>query len=149
MSNRRAIKITIPAVALIATTTLLAGARALRAEPSEPLAEELRSMVESYAQAIETNNRELALWYVHPRSPQKPEIDAALRIQLDSYFERARTSNVEPIRLPDGTVLAAVEQEVVRVVGMKFARGKRRSTYHFREFGGSWRIWEIDEESSP
>jgi hypothetical protein len=127
---------------------LLVGGRVLRAAPAEPSAEDLRSIVDSYAQAIETNNRELALWYVHPRSPRKPEIDAMLRVQLGSYFERARTSYVEPVRLPDGTVQATVEQEIVRVIGMKFTRGKRRSIYQFREFGGSWRIWGIVEEIS-
>ena len=148
MSNPRAIRVRIPIVALAAMIALLVGGRVLRAAPAEPSAEDLRSIVESYAQAIETNNHELALWYVHPRSPRRPEIDAMLRVKLGSYFERARTSYLEPMRLPDGTVQATVEQEIVRVIGMKFTRGKRRSIYQFRELGGSWRIWGIDEEIS-
>ena len=138
----------IAALALLWSMALLMVGKTATARPDQPSVETLRSIVEGYAHAIETNNRELALWYVHPRSPQKPEIDAALRTQLGSYFERARTSNVEPILLPDGTILAAVEQEVVRVIGMKFTRGTRRSIYQFRELGGSWRIWKIDEVSS-
>ncbi len=111
--------------------------------------ERLRSLVESYAHAIETNNRELALWYVHPRSPWRSEADAALRDQLASYLERARTSNLELMRLPDGTISAKVAQEIVRVFGMKFMRGTRQSIYHFRELGMSWRIWGIDEVRAP
>jgi hypothetical protein len=148
MSDPRAIRIQFPVVALAATIALLVGGQDLRAAPAEPSLEGLRSVVESYAHAIETNNRELALWYVHPRSPRRSEIDAMLRVQLDSYFERARTSNVEPMRLADGTVEAKVEQEIVRVIGMKFTRGTRRSVYQFRTLDGSWRIWGIDEESA-
>jgi hypothetical protein len=116
------------------------------AEPGEPT---LRSLVEDYAHAIETNNRELALSYVHPRSPRRAEIDAALREQLEWYLERARTLDLELSRLPDGTISARVDQEVVRVFGMKFTRATRRSIYHFREHGGSWRIWKIDEVRAP
>ena len=120
---------------------LVVGQHAI-AEPDEPT---LRSLVADYAHAVETNNRKLALSYVHPRSPRRAEIDAALREQLEWYLERARTSNMELSRLPDGTVSARVDQEVIRVFGMKFTRATRRSTYHFREFDGSWHIWEIDE----
>ena len=109
----------------------------------------LRSLVADYAHAVETNNRELALSYVHPRSPQRAEIDAALREQLQWYLERARTSHLELSLPPDGTVSARVDQEVIRVFGMKFTRATRRSIYHFREVGGSWRIWGIDEVPAP
>ena len=125
--------------------TLLVGQNAI-AEPGEPM---LRSLVENYAHAVETNNRELALSYVHPRSPRRAEIDAALREQLEWYLERARTLDLELSQLPDGTISARVDQEVVRVFGMKFTRATRRSIYHFREVGGSWRIWGIDEVPAP
>jgi hypothetical protein len=120
----------------------------LRAEPDEPSVEKLRSLVEGYAHAIETNNRELALWYVHPHSPWKPEADAALRDQLASFLERARTSDLERMRVADGLISAKVDQEIVRVFGVKFTHQTRRSIYHFRELGGSWRIWGIDELDS-
>jgi hypothetical protein len=45
-------------------------------------------------------------------------------------------------------VAARVDQEIVRVFGMKFTRATRRSTYRFRELDGSWRIWAIDEVSA-
>ena len=124
---------------------LVVGQNAI-AEPGEPT---LRSLVEDFAHAVETNNRKLALSYVHPRSPQRAEIDAALREQLEWYLERARTSHLEASRLPDGTASARVEQEVIRVFGMKFTRATRRSIYYFREVGGSWRIWGIDEVPAP
>jgi hypothetical protein len=125
---------------------LLVVAQHAIAEPDEAT---LRSLVTGYAHAVETNNRELALSYVHPRSPHKAEIDSALREQLEWYLERARTSNMELSRLHDGTVSARVDQEVIRVFGMKFTRATRRSIYHFREFDGSWHIWEIDEVPAP
>ena len=128
---------------------LLVDARYLGAELGDPSLETLRSLVEGYAHAIETNNRELALRYVHPRSPRKSEIDATLREQLASYLERARTSDLERLRLPDGTIYAKVDQEFVRIVGMKFTRGARSSIFHFRELSGSWRIWGIDEVAPP
>ena len=124
---------------------LVVGQHAI-AEPDEAT---LRSLVANYAHAVETNNRKLALSYVHPRSPQRAEIDAALREQLEWYLERARTSHLEASRLPDGTASARVEQEVIRVFGMKFTRATRRSIYYFRELGGSWRIWGIDEVPAP
>ena len=139
----------IPTLALVAPLALLLGAQPPVAEPGEPSVEELRSLVEGYAHAIETNNRELALWYVHPGSPSRSEIDATLRDQLASYLERARTSHLELMRLPDGTISAKVAQEIVRVFGMKFMRGTRQSIYHFRELGVSWRIWGIDEVGAP
>ena len=132
-------------LALVASIAPLVVGIALHAEPGEPSVEVLRSLVEGYAHAIETNNRELALSYVHPRSPRRSEIDAALRDQLASYMERARTSHLERLRLPEGTSSARVDQEIVRVFGMKFTRGTRRSIYHFRELGESWRIWAIDD----
>jgi hypothetical protein len=124
---------------------LVAGQHAI-AEPNEST---MRSLVADYAHAVETNNRKLALSYVHPRSPQRAEIDAALREQLTWYMERARTSHLEPSRLPDGTASARVEQEIIRVFGMKFTRATRRSIYHFREFDGSWHIWEIEVAGAP
>ncbi len=148
MSDPGTNRIRIATLALAAPMALLVGGRDLGAESGEPSVERLRALVEGYAHAIETNNRELALWYVHPRSPWRSEIDATLRDQLASYFERARTSNLEQMRLPDGTISAKVDQEIVRVSGMKFTRGTRRSIYHFREASGSWRIWGIDEVSS-
>ncbi len=149
MSDPRTIRFRIASMALAAPIALLIGGSELGAEPGEPSVEETRSLVEGYALAIETNNRELALWYVHPRSPWRSEADAALRDQLASYLERARTSNLELMRLPDGTISAKVDQEIVRVFGLKITRGTRRSIYHFRELGGSWRIWRIDEVRAP
>jgi hypothetical protein len=128
---------------LVASMVLLLGGGESGAGRREPSIEVLRSLIENYAQAIETNNRELALCYVHPRSPRRSEIDASLRDQLASYLERARTSNLEWIEHSDGTISAKVDQEIVRVIGMKFTHGSRRSIYHFRDLGGSWRIWEI------
>ena len=128
---------------LVASMVLLLGGGESGAGRREPSIEVLRSLIEDYAHAIETNNRELALWYVHPRSPHRSEIDASLRDQLASYLERARTSNLEWIEHSDGTISAKVDQEIVRVIGMKFTHGSRRSIYHFRDLGGSWRIWEI------
>ena len=124
---------------------LLLGGRNSDAGPSEPSVEVLRSLIHGYAHAIETNNRELALWYVHPRAPRRSEIDESLRQQLASYLERARTSNLERTDHSDGTISARVDQEIVRVIGMKFTHGTRRSIYYFRELGESWRIWQIDE----
>jgi hypothetical protein len=128
---------------LVASMVLLLGGGESGAGRREPSIEVLRSLIEDYAHAIETNNRELALWYVHPRSPRRSDIDASLREQLASYLERARTSNLEWIEHSDGTISAKVDQEIVRVIGMKFTHGSRRSIYHFRDLGGSWRIWEI------
>lgn len=116
-------------------------------EPDDPSVEMLQSLVDGYAHAIEVNNRELALAYVHPRSPWRSEIDAVLREQLSWYLERARTSEFERYLHIDGSVSARVDQEFVRVFGVKFTRGTRRSIYHFRVFGESWRIWKIDEVS--
>ena len=41
--------------------------------------------------------------------------------------------------------LARVDEDVVRVFGMKLTRARRRSLYEFRQLGRSWRIWGIDE----
>jgi hypothetical protein len=148
VNNPHPNRINIAAMALAAPLMLLVDARDLGAEIPEPSEDLLRSLVEGYAHAVETNNRELALRYVHPHSPRRSEIDAKLRTQLASYLERARTSDLERLRLPDGTVSATVEQEIVRVSGMKFTRGTRQSIYHFRELSGSWLIWGIDERAA-
>jgi hypothetical protein len=139
-------KIRIAGLATAWSIALLVVGQPAIAEPDEPT---LRLLVADYAHAVETNNRKLALSYVHPRSPQRAEIDAALREQLTWYMERARTSHLEPARLPDGTASARVEQEIIRVFGMKFTRATRRSIYHFREFEGSWHIWEIEVVRAP
>ena len=115
------------------------------ARADEPSSETLRSLVEGYAQAIETNNRELALWYVHPDSPQRSELDEALRGQLSAYLERAHTTNLDGLRLSGETISAKVDQDIVRVFDMKIARDTRQSIYQFREFSGIWQIWGIDE----
>jgi hypothetical protein len=128
--------------------TLMVGPIAT-AQPDEPSVETLRSLVEGYAHAIETNNRELALWYVHTDSPNRPEIEEALRNQLASYMERAQTSDLNPVRQPNGEVSAMVDQEIVRIFGLKFTRDSRQSIYHFRESRGNWRIWAIDELDGP
>ena len=137
------------ALALVWSMAPLMVEQIATAQPDEPSMETLRSLVEDYAHAIETNNRELALSYVHPRSPHRSDIEASLRDQLASYLERARTSNLERIEHADGTVSLKLDQEIVRVLGIKFTRGSRRSIYHFRDLGGSWRIWEIDEVAGP
>ena len=138
-------RVRIATIALGAVVALLVDEQLLGAEPVQPSVEQLRSLVDGYAHAIETNNPELALWYVHPQSPRKSEIAVALREQLASYLERARTSNLEPLPQGSRTISARVDQEFVRVIGMKFTRGTRRSIYHFREHGGTWRIWKVDE----
>jgi len=129
---------------LVASMVFLLAARESGAAPGEPSVEALRSMVEGYARAIEINNRELALWHVHPRSPNRDEIDASLRDQLASYLERARTSNLEITENSGGTISATLQQEIVQVFGMKFLHNTRRSIYKFRESGGTWWIWAID-----
>jgi hypothetical protein len=134
---------------LVVPTVLVLGGWDPVEQRHEPSVETLLSIVEGYAHAIETNNRELALWYVHPHSPQRPAIDAALRDQLASYLERARTSSLKRLRRSDGVISARVDQEIVRVVGLKFTRATRRSTYNFRALGNSWRVWEIDEVPDP
>jgi ribosome-binding protein aMBF1 (putative translation factor) len=134
---------------LFASMVVLLGGWESGAGRREPPIEVLRSLIEDYAHAIETNNRELALSYVHPRSPHRSDIEASLRDQLASYLERARTSNLERIEHADGTVSVKLDQEIVRVLGIKFTRGSRRSTYHFRDLGGTWRIWEIDVAAGP
>ena len=130
---------------LFASMVVLLGGWESGAGRREPPIEVLRSLIEDYAHAIETNNRELALSYVHPRSPHRPDIESSLRDQLAAYLERARTSNLERIEHADGTISVKLDQEFVRVIGIKFTHGSRRSTYHFRDLGESWRIWEIDE----
>jgi hypothetical protein len=136
----------IAGLATVWSVALLVAGQQASAEPDEAT---LRSLIADYAHAVETNNRRLALSYVHPRSPQRAEIDAALREQLEWYLERARTSRLELSRLTDGTISARVDQDIVRVFGMKFTRATRRSIYQFREFGGSWHIWGIDEVPAP
>ena len=89
MSNPRTNRIRIAAMALAAPIVLLIDARDLGAELGEPSVETLRSLVEGYAHAIETNNRELALRYVHPRSPRRSVIDAALRDHEDAVARNA------------------------------------------------------------
>lgn len=121
-------------------------------EAAPPSLATLRSLVDGFAHAIETNNRKLALWHVHPASPRKSEIGAALQDQLASHFERARTSRIERLadgEPADGIVSARVHQEFVRVAGLKFMRGTRRSIYRFEEIRGSWRIWDIGREDVP
>lgn len=115
------------------------------AEPRLPSARELLAVVEGYGHAIETNNRELALWYVHPDAFARASLDDSLREQLELYMERVRTSRIVPEYSPDGMVEAQVDQEFVRVFGMKFTRGSRRSIFRFRSDGNVWRIWEINE----
>jgi hypothetical protein len=134
-------RITVAAISIV----LMLGIWNFGARPAPPSIEVLQSLIDGYAHAIETNNRELALWYIHPRSPRRPALDASLRDQLASHMERARTSNLERIERSDGTISAKLEQEIVRVFGMKLTHGSRRSIYHFRELAGSWRIWGIDE----
>jgi hypothetical protein len=119
------------------------------AKPDGPSLDALRNLVEDYAHAVETNNRELALWYVHPQAPRRSEIDSTLRDQLGSYLERARTLQLQPLEAFDGSISAQVDQEFVRVFGMKFTRGKRRSIYQFRRLGDSWRIWSIKDVQQP
>ena len=135
----------IAALALLWSMAPLMVGKIATARPDEPSVETLQSIVEGYAHAIETNNRELALWYVHPHSPQRPEIDETLRDQLASYMERARISDLNRLRRHDGAILARVDQEIVRVFGLKFTHDTRQSIYHFRKFSGDWRIWGIDE----
>ena len=141
----RANRIRLATLALAASSALLSAGWHRGVERSEPSIEAMRSLVADYAHAIETNNLELALWHVHPHSPQRAEIEAMLRDQLASYLERAQTSALEPLRLSGGSASARVDQEIVRVFGMKFSHGTRRSIYHFRALGDSWRIWGIDE----
>jgi hypothetical protein len=105
----------------------------------------MHSLVDGYAHAIETNNRELALWFVHPRAPSRSELDTELRDQLESYQERARTTHLEAMPQVEGSASASVDQEFIRIVGLKFIRDHRRRVFHFRAAGDVWRIWAIAE----
>ena len=145
MSNPRLNSTLFATLALLASIGVLVGASAPATTPGVPSLQVLRALVEGYAHAIETNNRALALWYVHPDSPRRSEIDAMLRDQLGAYFERARTSHLEHLVSSDGTISARVDQEIIRVFGLKFARAERRSIYSFRALDESWRIWGIEE----
>jgi hypothetical protein len=149
MRKLRPNRIRAATVVLFASVVVLLGGWESGGGRPEPPIEVLRSLIEDYAHAIETNNSELALSYVHPRSPHRSDLEASLRDQLASYLERARTSNLERIEDPDGIVSVKLDQEIVRVVGIKFTRGSRRSIYRFRDLDGSWRIWGIDEVAGP
>jgi hypothetical protein len=105
----------------------------------------MHSLVDEYALAIETNNRELALSYIHPAAPTRQEIDAKLRGQLAAYMEKAKISQLEPVSQADGNPAARVDQELVRVFGLKILHSSRRSIFRFRALDDSWRIWGIDE----
>jgi hypothetical protein len=143
MSDRRTNRLA--TLALAAPIFLLPGGHDLASGRFEPSEGVLRSLVEDFARAIEVNHLELALSYVHPSSPHRAEFASALREQLASHLERARTTDLECLRRPDGTLSATVDQELVRVFEMKFTRATRRSIYHFREHRGTWRIWGIDK----
>lgn len=148
MTNRRPNRIKIAPIvasAIIVPIVLYSAASLGAAERVELPIEVLRSLVDDYAHAIETNNHPLAMSYVHPDSPFRPEIDAALRGQLSSYFERARITGLEATRRSDGTISAMVIQETVRVIGLKFTRHVRRTAYRVRQQDGSWWIWELRE----
>ena len=145
MTNRRQNRVRVATLASIVVISLLTSGSGLGAGRGEPSVEVLRSLVEQYAHAIEINNRELALWYVHPRSPFRSEIDDALRDQLSSFFERARILSLEQPSRSGETISVMINQETVRVFGLKFIHAKQRSIYRFREHDGSWWIWEIKE----
>ena len=131
-------------VVALTTIVLSFGCGCVETRPSEPSTEVMHSLVDGYAQAIETNNRELALWYIHPRSPFRSELDAALQDQLAAYQEKARTMRLELVQQQVGSAAAVVDQELVRIFGLKLSHAKRRSNYQFRTLGDSWRIWRID-----
>jgi hypothetical protein len=124
------------------------GWQSLRAAPPRPPPEALQSLVEDYGHAIETNNHELALLYIHPRSPARSEISEAVREQLQYYQEKVTISNFETTHLPDGTVSAKVDQEFMRIFGLKITRGTRQMFYRFRPDGRDWRVWEIEERGA-
>ncbi len=147
--NRAAIgKAGIAIIALAAPIALGVGWRDFSVEPHQPSASELRELVEGYAHAIETNNHELALWYVHPRSPSRSEIDESLREQLAYYQEKAKTSDLELTHLPDGTISAEVDQELMRIFGLKITRSSRQMVFRFRPHGRDWRIWGMEERGA-
>jgi hypothetical protein len=130
---------------LATAIALLIGGLGVARSPNEPSQELLLALVDGYAHAIETNNHELAMSYVHPHSPRMLELDAALREQLEWCFERARTTRLDLLPRSGGSVAARVDQDYVRVVGLKFLYGTRQSVYHFRAHGEAYRLWAIDE----
>jgi hypothetical protein len=69
-----------PLVTLVSAIFLVSmlGDPSLDRRPGRPSVEDLRSLIDGYAHAIETNNRDLALWYIHPDSPRRPDIVASL-----------------------------------------------------------------------
>jgi hypothetical protein len=140
----RANRLPLEAVILAVCLLLLPAGLSVGTQSDAPPLEALRSRVVDFAHAIETNNLELALWQVHPHSPQRSEIEAGLRSQLATYLERANTSPLEALRLSADAASARVDQEIVRVIGMKLMREERHSIYHFRRSGESWQIWRID-----
>jgi hypothetical protein len=145
MSEIRRNKIRLVTLASAIFLVAMLGDPNLDRRPGRPSVEDLRSLIDGYAHAIETNTRDLALRYIHPDSPRRPDIAASLHDQLTSHMERARIPHLGGIEVSGGTISAELEQEFVRVFGLKFTRGSRRSVYHFRELGESWRIWGIDE----
>ena len=130
------------------SAVLLSGGAGARANGAAPSASDLRVLLEAYAHAIEANNGGLAMSYVHSHSPWRSRMEASLRAQLNDYFERARTLSVEVVRHPREGV-ARVEQEFVRVTGMKFMRGTRSWIVRFRLDREVWRIWQIEELLQP
>ncbi len=96
-----------------------------------------------YVHAIEANHLELAMTYVHAASPHRARLETELEHQLSWYFERAQTLSFGPTVDGEDTVSAPVVQRVVRVFGMKFSYGKRRSIFVFRRQREGWRIWNI------
>ena len=105
----------------------------------------LHELVDEFAHAVETNNLELAMSLVHPDTPARSEIDTALRDQLSWCLERARTVRMIPVSASATAVVAAVDQRIVRVFGLKQVRLERTSIFEFRRLGDRWRIWRIEE----
>lgn len=104
----------------------------------------MRSLLNGYARAIETNNHEYALRHIHPHSPARSEIDSQLREQLSAYLETSRVANLDRISQTADTSAARVDQEIVRIFGLKIIRSKQSAIVRFRPLGDVWRIWDIE-----
>ena len=136
------------ALLAVATVALSAGCGPLDPDPGDLSEVAIHGLIDSYAEAIETNNRELALFYIHKRFPSRTNLEAELRDQLASYQERAEITQIEVMTHPDGTTSARVDQDFIRIFGLRIVGDSRQRIFRFRLQDGIWRIWSIEQTPS-
>ncbi len=116
---------------------------------TQHLADNLRNVIESYYDAIESNQLKLAMAFYHQNSPERAARIISIKQDLQQFLLVTSTSSFIVLEQTSEQVRTVARHKFLRIAGIKFMPKYTSSEYVFQLDGHHWRLWTVSHTPDP